>query len=180
MHSFERPVGLPPSSSSGSRGGYFIGLFEEIMRCSMSWERKQSIVAAVAAVLMITLFDVVVLAQQTAPQPEVPEQPPTGAPSPSPSPAIAKWQQALVTRLARFQRYPKQAGGAGGIVSLGFSIDRQGRVVDSRIVKSSGSAVLDAEAQALVKRASPFPPPPAEVPDADLSFVVPIRYTAGE
>ncbi len=145
----------------------------------MSSKRKQSVIAAVSAFVMITLFDGA-LAQQTAPQPQAPEKPPTGAPSPSLSPAIANWQQALVTRLTRFQRYPKQAGGATGVVSLGFSIDRQGRVVDSRIIKSSGSATLDAEAQALVKRASPFPPPPAEVPDADLSFVVPIRYAAGD
>ena len=146
----------------------------------MSGKCKQRVAAAVAAVAVIMLFDIVVMAQQTAPQPQVPEKPPTGAPSPRPSPAIANWQQHLVTRLARFQRYPTQAGGAAGIVSVGFSIDRQGRVVDSRIVKSSGSPALDAEAQALVKRASPFPPPPAEVPDADLSFVVPIRYAAGD
>ena len=147
----------------------------------MSSKCKQSIAAVVSAVAMITLFDDVALAQQTTPQPQVPDkQPPTEAPSPRPSAAIANWQQALATRLTRFQRYPTQAGGATGVVSLRFSIDRQGRLVDSRIVKSSGSAVLDAEAQALVKRASPFPVPPADVPDAGLSFVVPIRFASGD
>jgi protein TonB len=128
-----------------------------------------------------------VSAQQAAPQPQAPitappapaapASPSSAPPSPAPpSPAIAGWQQALVTRLARLQRYPAQANGAAGVVSLGFNIDRQGHVVSSRIVKSSGSTVLDAEALALIKRASPFPPPPVTIADADLTFVVPIRF----
>jgi len=66
-----------------------------------------------------------------------------------------------------------------GVVSLAFSIDRHGNVVSSRIVKSSGSTVLDAEALDLLKRAAPLPPPPAEIADSELSFVVPIRFVAG-
>jgi TonB family protein len=54
--------------------------------------------------------------------------------------------------------------------------DRKGNLLSSRIATSSGSPILDAEAVALVKRAAPFPPPPAEIADADLSFVVPIRF----
>jgi protein TonB len=66
------------------------------------------------------------------------------------------------------------------VVSLAFTIDRKGNVVSSRIEKTSGSTVLDAEALAMVKRAAPLPAPPAEVADADLTFVVPIRFTAGQ
>ena len=66
------------------------------------------------------------------------------------------------------------------MASLAFTIDRKGNVLSSQIATTSGSAVLDAEVLALVKRAAPFPPPPAEVADTDLSFVVPIRFTAGE
>jgi protein TonB len=84
----------------------------------------------------------------------------------------------LVARLAKVQRYPAQARGAQGVVSLAFTIDRHGGVVSSKIVKSSGSAILDAEALDLIKRAAPLPPPPADVADSDLSFVVPIRFAA--
>jgi hypothetical protein len=35
---------------------------------------------------------------------------------------------------------------------------------------------LDTEALSLLKRAAPLPPPPAGVPDSDLTFVVPIRF----
>jgi protein TonB len=85
----------------------------------------------------------------------------------------------LVARLSPLQRYAPLARGVQGVVNLAFSIDRHGNVVSSRIVKSSGSAVLDAEALDLIKRAAPLPPPPAEIADSELSFVVPIRFAAG-
>jgi len=92
---------------------------------------------------------------------------------------IAKWQQSLVAHLARFKSYPHEAA-AEGVVSLAFTIDRKGNLVSSRIEKTSGSDVLDAEALAMVKRAAPFPMPPAGIADADLTFVVPFRFTAGK
>jgi periplasmic protein TonB len=85
-----------------------------------------------------------------------------------------------VARFARLQRYPPKARGVQGVVSLAFTIDRHGNVMSSRIVKSSGSALLDAEALALLARAAPLPAPPPEVTDADLTFVLPIRFAAGE
>ena len=99
--------------------------------------------------------------------------PPASVPS-----ATASWQQSLVARLAKVQHYPAQARGVQGVVSLAFTMDRHGKVVSSRIVKSSGSAVLDAEALDLIKRAAPLPPPPADIADSDLSFIVPIRFAA--
>ncbi len=122
------------------------------------------------------------VAQDQPAPPTAPAAPPQqSAPKPAPSSAaITNWQKSLVAHLGRFKRYPAQARGAEGVVSLAFSIDRQGRVVNSRIAKSSGSAVLDAEALAMIKRAAPLPPPPAEIADADLSFVVPIRFAAGD
>ena len=125
--------------------------------------------------MLSTLFVTAAVAQQTAPQPEQAPTTTLGPASPKPAPAIASWQQAVVARLARFQRYPVQAKGATGVANLGFSIDRQGHVLNSQIIKSSGSAVLDAEALSLMTRAAPLPPPPAAVPDADLTFVLPIR-----
>jgi protein TonB len=96
-----------------------------------------------------------------------------------PSPvAIASWQRLLVAQLERNKRYPQGAGGVQGVTRLAFRLDRRGRVVMSRIAQSSGSATLDQETLALVHRAQPFPAPPADISDDQLSFVVPIRYTA--
>ena len=122
------------------------------------------------------LFVTAAAAQQTPPQPQ---QAPTTAPALAPRelpPVIARWQQAVVAHLARFQRYPAQAKGATGIANLSFSLDRQGHVLNSGIINSSGSSVLDAEALSLLTRAAPLPPPPAAVPDTDLTFVLPIRF----
>ena len=148
---------------------------------------ERTAIGVVSAVAMIALSVVAVLAQQPPPPqqqaPAMPSAPaaappPAASPSPqSPSPAIASWQQSLVAHLARFQRYPPQARGAQGVVTVAFRIDRQGNVVSSRIAKSSGSAVLDADALAMIKRAAPLPPPPAGIADDDLSIVVPIRYS---
>ena len=130
------------------------------------------------------LFGFAASAQQShGPQSEAAPPAPVSPASPSrasPSQNVSRWQQALVARLDRFKRYPAQAHGAEGVASLAFTIDRKGKVLSSQIATSSGSAVLDAEALALVKRAAPFPPPPAEVAETDLSFVVPIRFSAGE
>jgi TonB family protein len=114
--------------------------------------------------------------QPTQTQPQLQQAPAPVSTSPKLAPAITSWQQALVARVARFQRYPAQAKGATGVVNLSFSIDRQGHVLNGRVIKSSGSAVLDTEALSLLTRAAPLPPPPAAAPDSDLTFVLPIRF----
>jgi periplasmic protein TonB len=96
---------------------------------------------------------------------------------PSPA-AIASWQRLLVAQLERNKRYPPEAGGVQGVTRLAFRLDRRGRVVMSRISQSSGSAALDRETLALIHRAQPFPAPPADIADDQLSFMVPIRYAA--
>jgi periplasmic protein TonB len=137
---------------------------------------ERNAIAVVSTAMISALLVTAVVAQQTQPKPQ---QAPTAATvpaSPVLAPEIASWQQAVVAHLERFQRYPAQAKGATGIVNLSFSIDRQGHVLNSQIIKSSGSAVLDAEALSLLTRAAPLPPPPAAVPESDLTFVLPIRF----
>jgi protein TonB len=45
-----------------------------------------------------------------------------------------------------------------------------------RFVKSSGSSVLDKKALALVQRAEPLPPPPPEIPGAQIPLSQQINY----
>lgn len=120
----------------------------------------------------------------TAPQ-AVPERtaavaaaPTQGAPNPHASSALPTWKSHVAGLLERHKRYPAvaQARREQGVVQLFFSLDRKGQVTVSRVVKSSGSAALDQEAMALVRRAQPFPPPPAELPGAHVDLVVPIRF----
>jgi protein TonB len=137
----------------------------------------EAVGAMCVVVALGATFGVAASAQQRQSQEVPPVITAPSPPAPVPSPAVS-WQQSLVAHLARFQRYPADARDVEGVVSVAFSIDRQGKVVSSRIVMSSGSPLLDAEALDLIKRADPFPPPPAEISDNQLSFLVPIRFTA--
>ena len=94
------------------------------------------------------------------------------------SDALPNWKTQLVAKLERSKRYPSEARGDQGIAQLAFSVDRQGGVHNARIVRSSGSSVLDHETLALVQRAQPLPPPPPEVQGAQIPISVPIRYNA--
>ena len=94
------------------------------------------------------------------------------------SDALPNWKTQLVAKLERSKRYPSEARGDQGIAQLAFSVDRQGGVHNARVVRSSGSSVLDHETLALVQRAQPLPPPPPEVSGAQIPIVVPIRYNA--
>ena len=129
------------------------------------------------------------------PQPPVEAKPPTAVPSveippsdaapPTPGAAVQKpridiirWKSALAAHIERFKRYPAKARSSGeqGVAKVAFTIDHQGRLLASRIVESSGSTTLDQETLAMLVRAQPMPRPPGEVPDSQLSFVVPVRF----
>jgi protein TonB len=86
------------------------------------------------------------------------------------------WQQLLQAQLERFKRYPRRARGAHGKVTVAFTVGRNGSVLSSHIIQGSGSAILDEEALALIKRAQPSPPPPSAIADNQLNLVVPINY----
>ena len=101
-----------------------------------------------------------------------------GRPNDSDSNAIPTWRIRVVGILERNKRYPSaaQARHEQGTAQLAFSLDRRGRVTSTRILRSSGSAALDHEMLELVRRAQPFPPPPAELPGTEISLSVPIRF----
>ncbi|WP_245315030.1 energy transducer TonB [Labrys sp. WJW] len=58
-----------------------------------------------------------------------------------------------------------------------FTITRSGQVTSARLAASSGDAVGDTEAVALVRRASPVPaPPPGLFGSGPLTLSQPIRF----
>jgi protein TonB len=94
----------------------------------------------------------------------LPAAPTQGQLYPTNSQAILKWKGQIVAAIERNKHYPEMADRRGqkGVVRVLFSLDRQGRLIDSRVVSSSGAAALDEEAVAVLRRTQPFPPPPAE------------------
>lgn len=109
------------------------------------------------------------------------EAPAVTAPRGTPE-AIARaritWERSVVMHLGRHKRYPPGARSQKqqGSVSVAFTIDREGRVLAVRVLSSSGSALLDEEAAAVLRRASPLPAPPAIVGDATFDLVLPIQF----
>lgn len=78
--------------------------------------------------------------------------------------------------LQRFRRYPRAARGAQGTVVVRFELNRKGYVIASRVTKSSGNRVLDREALAILRRASPFPPFPAAKPGGHDAWIAPVSF----
>ena len=110
---------------------------------------------------------------------EVQQSDRNAAPKPGSSKASgadsANWKAKVVAHLERRKRYPAAArrNGEQGTVLVSFRIDGGGRVLSTRLARSSGSALLDDAAIAMVERASPVPAPP---PGAALSLTAPVRF----
>ena len=92
--------------------------------------------------------------------------------------AIPTWKRLVASKLERNKKYPSsaQARDEKGVVQLEFSVDRQGHLKSSRIVKSSGSDALDRETLDLVRRAQPFAAPPPAMTGEEVFLIVPIRF----
>lgn len=90
---------------------------------------------------------------------------------------IASYNQRVRAHLMRFHQYPPGAGGARGVARLSFTLSRSGQVTSSRLGGSSGVAAFDAQAMAMVRQASPFPPIPDEIRNGAMSFSIPVEFT---
>jgi protein TonB len=109
--------------------------------------------------------------------PNAPAPPPSA--SPQAADIAASWQSQVLVHLARFKRFPMQAQlrGEQGVVMMRFTVDRAGHVLSSTMLKSSGYADLNAEAEAWIKRAEPMPPFPPELIRTQVDLQVPLRFT---
>lgn len=91
---------------------------------------------------------------------------------------ISSYRGRVLSHLRRYQRYPAEAERAGihGTASVTFVIGANGAVRSVRLARSSGSGVLDREALAMVRRASPFPPFPSNLRSSSMAFNVPVAF----
>jgi protein TonB len=81
----------------------------------------------------------------------------------------------VAAHLARHKRFPPEARSRGeqGGATVSFALDGGGRVTRVSLVRGTGSATLDQEATAMVRRASPFPAPPD---GRSANFTVPVSF----
>lgn len=114
--------------------------------------------------------------ERTAPVAVAPIQ---GVPNDRNSEAVVTWRTRVLALVEKNKRYPEAARSRReqGTAQVAFTLDRQGMVVSARLTQSSGSGALDDEAIALLKRAQPFPAPPATFPGEFVVVRQPIRFT---
>jgi protein TonB len=105
--------------------------------------------------------------------------PPGPSASASSHQAESTWEAQLVAHLARFKRFPPaaQRRGEQGVVTMRLTLGRGGAVLSMAIVRGSGYADLDGEAQAWMVRAQPLPPFPPEITAQQMEIVVPLHFT---
>ncbi|MDX2201944.1 MAG: energy transducer TonB [Hyphomicrobiaceae bacterium] len=89
------------------------------------------------------------------------------------------WGGAMKARIETHKRYPQQARSRGeqGTSKVQFSIDRKGNLLEASILESSGHPTLDEEAVAVLRRASPFPPPPSHMQGESIVLTLPLSFS---
>jgi protein TonB len=115
-----------------------------------------------------------VAAAVTAPPGEV-EKP---APSVNQSSVSPAYLQKVFDKIKKGKRYPRLARDRGieGAVLLEFVLASDGKLVDIRVLHSSGFAILDREALQTIRRAAPFPKLPEGTLAGRVALKVPISF----
>jgi protein TonB len=92
--------------------------------------------------------------------------------------ALRSYQTKIQVKLERYKKYPPSAreGRVEGVVLVRFTVNRNGEVVSSQIVKGSGFSILDDEGLGLLKRVNPFPPIPKEIENNTLTITAPLQF----
>jgi protein TonB len=92
--------------------------------------------------------------------------------------AKTNWQGLLLAHLEKHRKYPKSAKRRNeqGTSFLFIRMDRDGTVLSFALKRSSGYEALDEETMALIERAKPLPPLPAEMPEQFMEFTVPVEF----
>ncbi|HKP25073.1 MAG TPA: TonB family protein [Dongiaceae bacterium] len=122
--------------------------------------------------------------QQQAAKPAAPVRPSAAPAAPSAaevarmSAAKATWRGILEAHLKRFHKYPRSAERRNieGMVLLRFRMTRDGKVLTYSVERTSEHEVLDEAALAMIERAQPLPPLPAEVPGESIELIIPANF----
>ncbi|HME26085.1 MAG TPA: energy transducer TonB, partial [Acetobacteraceae bacterium] len=87
------------------------------------------------------------------------------------------WRQELSAWLAAHKSYPEAARRRGeeGSVTLRFAVERSGRVTEVSVVRGSGSSILDAAAEAMLRNAT-LPVFPATMSQQRIVVTVQVHF----
>ncbi len=93
--------------------------------------------------------------------------------------AFNRYAAQLAAALRGRLRYPEAARAQGltGVTTVRFTMQRSGQILSATVVRSAGHGVLDQAALAAAAPGSSLPAAPDAVPQQQLTFVVPLRFT---
>ncbi|PKO86513.1 MAG: hypothetical protein CVU18_14610 [Betaproteobacteria bacterium HGW-Betaproteobacteria-12] len=108
--------------------------------------------------------------------------PPAAAATTQSPEALAAYRRRLTELLGRHQDYPRLAALRGwqGEVRLRLRVARRGNLLAVDVERSSGFAVLDQHAQAMLADMGGLPPLPEGLEGSEIQVVVPITYKLNE
>lgn len=91
---------------------------------------------------------------------------------------IKSWQREVAKTVASKQVYPRSAlrQELEGSAKVRITMDRTGAIANFELIESTGHDELDREVPKLIERINPLPTPPAEMADADLTFILPLAW----
>jgi TonB family protein len=130
----------------------------------------------VSSVVLLTLAMIAALAAAPNEAAAIDITPLPSAPKDGTATGLADWRLKLVGRIEEKTTFPVEGYCREGVVKVRFMIDRSGNLLSTEVAESSDIMVFDAEALAILKRANPFPPPPAGIGGPFVSLTVPIRF----
>lgn len=93
---------------------------------------------------------------------------------------LQTWHSDVLQKLAKAKRYPREAlrYRAEGISQIKITVNEMGEVIEAVLLSSSGTRILDKEALATIRRASPFSAPPEHLLNNQRrhEFIAPITF----
>lgn len=91
---------------------------------------------------------------------------------------VGAWRKKVVKLIAKKHIYPRSAISREieGKARVQVTISRTGEITNYEVVEPSGQGVLDKAIPKMMKKLNPFPAPPDSMPDANLTFVIPITW----
>ncbi|MDQ7048244.1 MAG: TonB family protein [Enterobacterales bacterium] len=92
------------------------------------------------------------------------------------------YTQTLIAHIRKHQYYPKNAlvAEVQGSVLLRITLDSEGIILTRKLMKRSGSRILDRGVLKMVNKANPFPTIPKELEVTTFVFDVPLNFTLSD
>jgi periplasmic protein TonB len=112
---------------------------------------------------------------ETAPETEVAKAPNVGIGKDRQKLAAA-WGKQISAYFELHKRYPKVHKTRSTTVKVNLALNRQGQVLSVGVQESSGDALFDEAAIAMIRRSDPVPRPPAGLTDDQFNYTLEVNF----